>query len=123
MASPSRINGTTRLARQSIFPDPAATPREASAAATGYSSACSAMSSMWIVLRSMTAPGGSPPATDLLRSECNRNGSVVGHNSQLIALAQQHHGVIGAAQAAGRLHDFVQDRLEIVRRGSDDSKK
>ena len=30
MASPSRINGTTRFARQSIFPDPAATPREAS---------------------------------------------------------------------------------------------
>ena len=65
---------------------------------------------------------GSPPATDLLRSECDRNGSVVGHNSQLIALAQQHHGVIGAAQAAGRLHDIVQHRLEIVGRGSDDSK-
>ena len=44
------------------------------------------------------------------------------HNSQLIALAQQHQGVIGAAQAAGRLHDFVQHRLKIVGRGSDPSK-
>ena len=59
---------------------------------------------------------GRPVTADRPPAEIGGKGNrpVMSRNLQVVAVAQQHDGVIGAAQTAGRLHQPLQNGLHVV---------
>src|SRR6266446_3495837 len=64
------------------------------------------------------APGG-PASADRPLLDIYRYRAMVRAKTQLVAVLQEHDGIIGLAKLAGTLDNGFEDRADIGRRGSD----